>query len=886
MEKNGMNRRGVPRRSAVGAAASASAMLSVDYRKLVSRADIRLNKPVDHSEQGMPIGNGRMSSLVWTDPAAMRLQINRVDLFPRNTYSGSGPGKRLAKTGILRRVYDNDYHGGAGRVAIRFGGDVFTDGGTRQHLSLYDAQHTLEGQGLKARVLAWHARDVMAIEVQDRRENPSAIQIDLSMLRPAVVTTGKHTATSKVRAMNGRIVLTQVFKEPAWTGIREGDFYCGSAVVIGVIGRRAEAGIPNESTARLAVAPGKGTCTILIGSTASFERQQDVIREAVSHIEAAEEKGYGGLFAENQAWWHEFWSRSFIYLRSPDRVAEGVEQFYRSYLYVLGSSSRGRYPPSSINHWSTDDKQAWGADFCWNQQRTLYRTPMQANHMELMEPLFDLYSEMYEAQAVSARQCWGSKGIYLSEHALPGGMQRLPDNLASELQDILYERKRWEERSPEFDDLTKHVNATQYLWDWLPYNEFYGPYGPAFTIFAHSARQAELYWLKYEYTLDENWLRTRAYPMLKGVAEFYRNHPKVKKEKDGKYHIHNVQNHETMGGAQDTMEEQTAMRGVMWRVILASKILKVDSEMRPVWQEFLDNLAPLPMVDQPNAVYHAPGVRAWASGIKPYRYIRYREEREGGPTLRPAMDFDLWTLETEDSDLTQIVYTTYERMPQIKTFRKAGRLFEMIEAPNPAGWPPLPLEFAGGGGPAFPELSEMPTAAAMLGLAADIKKMLPLQTVKYPRFMVNRMAYDEGYQTQSVQMSGNVSGALQLALMQSIPTGPGQPPVIRVFPAWPREWDASFQLLARRGFLVTSSMRKGNIEFVEILSQLGGECRLRNPWQDTAVTVYRKGKKAEDLNESLLKIGSSLGESILVVPRGSKLERFRRKLPSPAPQAQ
>jgi hypothetical protein len=35
---------------------------------------------------------------------------------------------------------------------------------------------------------------------------------------------------------------------------------------------------------------------------------------------------------------------------------------------------------------------------------------------------------------------------------------------------------------------------------------------------------------------------------------------------------------------------------------------------------------------------------------------------------------------------------------------------------------------------------------------------------------------------------------------------------------------------ARGGFLVTSGIKDGKVEFVEIESRLGEECRLRNPW--------------------------------------------------------
>jgi hypothetical protein len=66
--------------------------------------------------------------------------------------------------------------------------------------------------------------------------------------------------------------------------------------------------------------------------------------------------------------------------------------------------------------------------------------------------------------------------------------------------------------------------------------------------------------------------------------------------------------------------------------------------------------------------------------------------------------------------------------------------------------------------------------------------------------------------------------------MQSVSPHPGEPEVIRVFAAWPAEWEATFRLLARGGFLVTSGIKDGKIEFVEIESRLGEECRLRNPW--------------------------------------------------------
>ena len=54
--------------------------------------------------------------------------------------------------------------------------------------------------------------------------------------------------------------------------------------------------------------------------------------------------------------------------------------------------------------------------------------------------------------------------------------------------------------------------------------------------------------------------------------------------------------------------------------------------------------------------------------------------------------------------------------------------------------------------------------------------------------------------------------------------------IISVFPAWPRDWDTEFRLLARGGFLVSTRCVSGEVEFVEVLSRRGERCQLRNPW--------------------------------------------------------
>jgi hypothetical protein len=253
-----------------------STVLDVDFRKLVSRADLQYTKPVERSEEGQPVGNGRIGSLVWTTPSALKFQINRVDVFAENRSTNSFPERHT------------DYGSGCGFVDIDFvdfGDDVFDGPAFEQHLSVYDGLMTVKGQGVTAQILASTERDVIAIGVDDRCPRPRVINIDLRMLRYVVqyidhenydlsrqhavkVVLRNHSATSALAIRNGRIILTQQY--------REGDYYNSSAVAIGVVGRRFRAKIANDSTVRLAVAPGNGRFTIHIASSASFEASEDV----------------------------------------------------------------------------------------------------------------------------------------------------------------------------------------------------------------------------------------------------------------------------------------------------------------------------------------------------------------------------------------------------------------------------------------------------------------------------------------------------------------------------------------------------------------------------------------------------------------------------------
>lgn len=121
-------------------------------------------------------------------------------------------------------------------------------------------------------------------------------------------------------------------------------------------------------------------------------------------------------------------------------------------------------------------------------------------------------------------------------------------------------------------------------------------------------------------------------------------------------------------------------------------------------------------------------------------------------------------------------------------------------------------------------------------------------------------------------IGGLISG-IHETMLSSSPEEPDGDPVLRIFNDWPKSWGAAFTLLARGAFLVSSSMQTGQIEFVQIRSNAGEECHLRNPWPDKTVTLHRDGRKAEDLSGSLLTFPTTKSETVVIVPRGSTVAR-------------
>lgn len=229
-----------------------------------------------------------------------------------------------------------------------------------------------------------------------------------------------------------------------------------------------------------------------------FDRAKDPARESDRLLEAAAKKTWSELLRDHEAEHRGYFNRVSLdlgqsrddSLPTDQRLAAaqrgeptpGLAALYFQYgRYLLMASSRrpGRLPANLQGIWNDQTWAPWESDYHLNINLQMnYWSVDSCNLSEAIDPLVDWLGRLSEKGRVSAKRLYGARGWVCFHATNPFG--RTTPNAST--------------RSSQF------VNG---VLDPLA-----------------GAWMAMTLWRHYEFTRDEDYLRRRAYPVLKGASEF------------------------------------------------------------------------------------------------------------------------------------------------------------------------------------------------------------------------------------------------------------------------------------------------------------------------------------------------------------------------------
>jgi alpha-L-fucosidase 2 len=106
---------------------------------------------------------------------------------------------------------------------------------------------------------------------------------------------------------------------------------------------------------------------------------------------------------------------------------------------------------------------------------------------------------------------------------------------------------------------------------------------------------------------------------------------------------------------------------------------------------------------------------------------------------------------------------------------------------------------------------------------------------------------------------------------------------IRLFPDWPSDAMAKFgDLRAYGGFLISSSIENGSVQYARLISEQGGNAVVVNPWPDQPVSLYRQGVFSKTLSGPLLTIPTSANETLVLAPSTASMSLITNQMQAPA----
>ena len=545
--------------------------------------------------------------------------------------------------------------------------------------------------------------------------------------------------------------------------------------------------------------------------------------QALDRIAEARRTGIKALREEHEADWAKFWEKSAIQL--PD---SRLENLYYVELYKHYCSSRPGSLPVPI-------QGLWTTDGAWPPWRGNYTTDMNiqesywavytANHLDSARPVYDMY--------------WGN--------------------------------------------LPYHRRMGQY-WYGKPHAIITGEHGPGgepfpgFVTDEHcpsaGAWIAHLFWLHWLYSRDKRFLRERAYPFLREMVQGYLHI--IEKRDDGKYHIPFCDSPEFFCGQPETLGDDTnydlgLLRFLLESLLASQRHLGRRDRDCSRWREVLDGLLEYPVAPSSLFQYECTALSPKEPRPDPrgHMCLAMRAGEALPQTHRHHSHLiGIYPLGVIDPERSEAERRLVDNCLEDLVFKGTGE------------W----------GGFSFPWASLLAGRAGKVRMAHHFLRLYLEGLIRPNTFDTNNSDPTDpsgACARQGLAMTLETGFAAAAASVEMLLQS--QHDLIRVFPTSHPAWGdaAFFRLRAEGAFIVSARMGNHEVVFVEIESEAGGRCRVRNPFggegvlRDLSARASRgKARAVRRMKGEVFEFATKRGGRYLLAAEGSRVLAGERQ---PAP---
>ena len=511
-------------------------------QEVLDRNDLIYNVLPPRWVFGLPIGNGQIGGMVWVeDETKVVITLDHVWAWDLRQHPREDPDKLrydnlVAFRGhLLRKDRLPDIVAGKIPIEAGFLTDILCS--VDWSLSLPTKMHVgrvvIEFGKKISGAAHLHLRDAQAaLEISTGTGDSIQLGIRADANLPAIVVSHNRRDIIKdiriERISSDDLVPHLQPGEPIPEWYRLPDYERGNRGEVQWIRQN----IPRSPSLVLALLPGDSQSCVTVQATRDASNPVNDAIKVLEQVVSAPEH----CLEEHRTWWRRFWERSSLQLSEAK-----IESLWYMGLYLLASSSReGGASVSLHGLWQPDSQMPASLGlYIWDfypQYWGIYG----ANHLELGTAYYDHLLSILPRLKEETEKFYGWKGVYV-----PGQMA---------------------------------IDGSWLLAPW-PHVLFWP---------GTSAWVAQAFWWHYLYSADEDFLKEKAYPFMRECMLFYEGF--LKKEDDGKYHVHPTQSPETGGWGRDDTLTLSLLRCLIKGLLEAVDILGLDEPHQEVWSEILENL--------------------------------------------------------------------------------------------------------------------------------------------------------------------------------------------------------------------------------------------------------------------------------------------------------